>query len=156
MESNEILDIELESDENPTYLIPKRIILVSCIIGSTLAGCILLSINYYRKGLRREIIGLLILGMIFSFRTFNYVITFEYGWLAFILFQVIGGILLTGPIWNKKIGRKFKYRNDNNMLYPFLTIIFFIYYIYIYSPRMYFKLFNPILEIIFVILRQFD
>ncbi|MCB9189809.1 MAG: hypothetical protein H6598_07885 [Flavobacteriales bacterium] len=149
MEHNQILDIDLNENDRHIYLIPKNIILVASIIGSTLAGCVLLSINYYRKGLRREIIGLLILGMLFSFRTFNYVISFNFGWIIFICLQIIGGILLTGPIWNKKIGRKFKYKNDSNALYPFLTIVFFFYYVYIYNPRMYFKLFNPILEVLF-------
>jgi hypothetical protein len=117
----EILDYDIKKG-NSRIFGRLSIFLVAC-LGNVFFASILMSINFYKLGKKREIFGVLFFGLIFSFRFAMYFKGFGIAEILFnFSFQCIAGYFLAWVVWDKKIGKK-KIDVNKSFVTPIMLIL---------------------------------
>lgn len=106
-------------------LFGKTAILIFSIIGSTFFGALLFSDNLKQLEKRKFIASTIIFSIVWTIALNKFIEPFPIPFLKFAVINLIGGLILIGPIWNHHIGKDLEHK-QRPVWGPLLSLIILI------------------------------
>jgi hypothetical protein len=91
-------------------LFTKTTILIFSIVGTTFFGALLFSDNLKQVGKSKLIASTIIFSIIWSVAFNKLIANIPVPFLSIVVTNLIGGLILIGPIWNHHIGKEVEYK----------------------------------------------
>ena len=123
-----LMDPNITMDPSAPRLYSRFSIRFFTILFSTLFGGILLAINFYRLGKKREIIPLTGFAILYTYLSYYLMMQVELDMTTLALvFNLIGSLVLEELFWKRYIGKKVKFRRQSlwqALLVAVLLVVF--------------------------------